>query len=52
MRSSTTLSSDEFLATISHELRTPLTNILGWAQMLLKLKQYLDSGQPGPFFSF
>jgi hypothetical protein len=25
---------------------------LGWAQMLLHLKQYLDSGQPAPFFSF
>ena len=25
---------------------------LGWAQMLLQLKQYLDSGQPAPFFSF
>jgi hypothetical protein len=25
---------------------------LGWAQMLLRLKQYLDSGQPAPFFSF
>jgi uncharacterized protein YndB with AHSA1/START domain len=25
---------------------------LGWAQMLLQLRQYLDSGQPAPFFSF
>jgi hypothetical protein len=25
---------------------------LGWAQMLLQLKQYLDSGRPAPFFSF
>src|SRR5919112_161918 len=25
---------------------------LGWAQMLLHLKQSLDSGQPAPFFSF
>jgi hypothetical protein len=25
---------------------------LGWAQTLLQLKQYLDSGQPAPFFSF
>jgi len=25
---------------------------LGWAQMLLRLKQYLDSGQPAPFFRF
>jgi hypothetical protein len=25
---------------------------LGWAQMLLHLKQYLDSDQPAPFFSF
>jgi uncharacterized protein YndB with AHSA1/START domain len=25
---------------------------LGWAQMLLQLKQYLDSSQPAPFFSF
>jgi hypothetical protein len=25
---------------------------LGWAQMLLRLKEYLDSGQPVPFFSF
>jgi hypothetical protein len=25
---------------------------LGWAQMLLHLKQCLDSGQPTPFFSF
>jgi uncharacterized protein YndB with AHSA1/START domain len=25
---------------------------LGWAQMLLHLKQYLDSGQPTPFFSY
>jgi hypothetical protein len=25
---------------------------LGWAQMLLQLKQSLDSGQPAPFFSF
>src|SRR4029453_11874078 len=25
---------------------------LGWSQMLLQLKQYLDSGQPAPFFSF
>jgi uncharacterized protein YndB with AHSA1/START domain len=25
---------------------------LGWAQMLLRLKQYLDSGQPAPFFGF
>ena len=25
---------------------------LGWAQMLLQLKQYLDSGQPAAFFSF
>jgi uncharacterized protein YndB with AHSA1/START domain len=25
---------------------------LGWVQMLLQLRQYLDSGQPAPFFSF
>ena len=25
---------------------------LGWAQMLLRLKQYLDSGRPAPFFRF
>jgi hypothetical protein len=25
---------------------------LGWAQMLLHLKRYLDSGQPAPFFSY
>ena len=25
---------------------------LGWAQMLLRLRQYLDNGRPAPFFSF
>jgi uncharacterized protein YndB with AHSA1/START domain len=25
---------------------------LGWSQMLLRLKQYAESGQPAPFFDF
>lgn len=29
---------DEFLATLSHELRTPLNAVLGWTQVMRKLK--------------
>jgi PAS domain S-box-containing protein len=29
---------DEFLATLSHELRTPLSAILGWTQVMRKIK--------------
>jgi PAS domain S-box-containing protein len=33
---------DEFLATLSHELRTPLSAILGWTQVMRKIKGVPD----------
>ncbi|HEX2644758.1 MAG TPA: response regulator, partial [Thermoanaerobaculia bacterium] len=34
---------DEFLATLSHELRTPLNAIVGWAQLLQRSDNGVDS---------
>jgi len=36
------LTKSRFLATMSHELRTPLNSILGFAQLLLSEKEYLQ----------